>query len=146
MNIWLEKPELVEQLKDLWEEGYSASQCARKLGNGISRNACIGKINRMGIEMPTRTNVPRAPRERFKQNVGPKKPPYSPPPPPCAPDSLNIEIEQLTNKTCRWPEGDVSIGITFCGVLPRENSPYGPFHTKIAWAGKPLHARTAGAE
>ena len=144
MNIWLEKPELVEQLKDLWEEGYSASQCARKLGNGISRNACIGKINRMGIEMPTRTNVPRAPRERFKQNVGLKKAPYIPPPPPCAPDSLNLDIEQLSDRTCKWPYGERA-PFLYCGCPPQQNSPWCPFHTKIAWAGKPLHARTAGA-
>ena len=142
MNIWLEKPELVEQLKDLWKEGYSASQCARKLGNGISRNACIGKINRMGIEMPTRTNVPRAPRERFKQNVGPKKPPYIPPPPPCAPDSLNLDMESLTSKTCRWPEGDAQSGITFCGHPPREGRPYCNFHCHASYVPlKPYQRR-----
>lgn len=36
-------------LKDLWKKGHSASEIARELG-GITRNAVIGKISRMGLE------------------------------------------------------------------------------------------------
>ena len=38
----------VEQLKTLWTEGLSASQIARALG-GVTRNAVIGKVHRLGL-------------------------------------------------------------------------------------------------
>jgi len=40
--------ERVEQLKTLWIEGFSASQIASQLG-GVTRNAVIGKIHRLGL-------------------------------------------------------------------------------------------------
>ena len=39
-------PEKTEQLKKLWNEGHTASQIAGMLGDGISRNAVIGKSHR----------------------------------------------------------------------------------------------------
>ena len=38
----------VEQLKKLWEAGLSASQIASKMG-GVTRNAVIGKVHRLGL-------------------------------------------------------------------------------------------------
>ena len=38
----------VEQLKNLWTEGLSASQIARALG-GVTRNAVIGKLSRLNL-------------------------------------------------------------------------------------------------
>lgn len=43
---WTE--ERIERLKSDWTEGYSASQIAARLG-GITRNAVIGKVARMGL-------------------------------------------------------------------------------------------------
>ncbi len=43
---WTE--ERVEILKKLWAEGKSASQIAKELG-GVTRNAVIGKIHRLGL-------------------------------------------------------------------------------------------------
>src|ERR1700755_3457277 len=40
--------ERVETLKKLWTEGLSASQIAAELG-GITRNAVIGKVHRLGL-------------------------------------------------------------------------------------------------
>ena len=40
--------ERVEQLKALWNEGASASQIAKQIG-GVSRNAVIGKVHRLGL-------------------------------------------------------------------------------------------------
>ena len=40
--------ERVEQLKRLWAEGQSASQIAKELG-GVTRNAVIGKVHRLGL-------------------------------------------------------------------------------------------------
>lgn len=41
--------ERIAQLKKLWEEGKSASQIAEILGDGMSRNAVIGKAHRLGL-------------------------------------------------------------------------------------------------
>ncbi|WP_029030632.1 GcrA family cell cycle regulator [Salinarimonas rosea] len=40
--------ERVERLKTLWQEGRSASTIAAELG-GVSRNAVIGKVHRLGL-------------------------------------------------------------------------------------------------
>jgi len=40
--------ERVEKLKKMWSEGQSASQIAKELG-GVTRNAVIGKVHRLGL-------------------------------------------------------------------------------------------------
>ena len=44
---WTE--ERVEKLTKLWKNGNSASKIAIELGEGVSRNAVIGKIHRLGL-------------------------------------------------------------------------------------------------
>ncbi|MCC5991950.1 MAG: GcrA cell cycle regulator [Rhodobacteraceae bacterium] len=48
--------ERVELLKKLWMEGQSASQIAKQLG-GVTRNAVIGKVHRLGL---SNRNTPEA--------------------------------------------------------------------------------------
>ena len=48
--------ERVERLSRLWLEGLSASQIAADLGEGVSRNAVIGKVHRLGLS--GRSTVP----------------------------------------------------------------------------------------
>ena len=60
-NISMWTDERVEQLKSLWTEGLSASQIARVLG-GVTRNAVIGKVHRLGLAgraSPARSERPR---------------------------------------------------------------------------------------
>mgnify|MGYP002650391054 CR=1 FL=1 len=40
----------VGALKKLWLEGQSASQIAKQLGGGVTRNAVIGKAHRLGLK------------------------------------------------------------------------------------------------
>ncbi|HXW19462.1 MAG TPA: GcrA family cell cycle regulator, partial [Roseiarcus sp.] len=47
--------EIVEQLKQHWMDGKSASQIASLLGNGLTRNAIIGKVHRLGLAGRART-------------------------------------------------------------------------------------------
>ena len=57
----------VGALKKLWLEGQSASQIAKQLGGGVTRNAVIGKVHRLGLSgratpsQPARTTF-KAPR------------------------------------------------------------------------------------
>nr|WP_319948239.1 GcrA family cell cycle regulator [uncultured Shimia sp.] len=47
--------ERVELLKKMWGEGQSASQIAKELG-GVTRNAVIGKVHRLGLSNRTTPN------------------------------------------------------------------------------------------
>lgn len=60
--------ERVELLKQMWADGLSASNIAGRLGAGISRNAVIGKVHRLGLSgraSPARaaSQRPRRPRQ-----------------------------------------------------------------------------------
>lgn len=54
----------VELLKKLWMEGLSASQIAAELGEGVTRNAVIGKVHRLKLsgraKPATSSSRPRA--------------------------------------------------------------------------------------
>jgi len=49
--------ERVELLKKMWTEGQSASQIAKELG-GVTRNAVIGKVHRLGLSNRTGGSTP----------------------------------------------------------------------------------------
>ena len=55
---WTE--ERVELLKKLWQEGLSASQIAKQLG-GVTRNAVIGKVHRLGLSGRAAPSKPARP-------------------------------------------------------------------------------------
>ena len=55
--------ERVELLKKLWADGLSASQIAAELG-GITRNAVIGKVHRLGLSGRAKSHLSAAPRPR----------------------------------------------------------------------------------
>jgi GcrA cell cycle regulator len=62
--------ERVETLKRMWTEGQSASQIAKELG-GVTRNAVIGKVHRLGLSnrngAPMPVARPRPPRSRWSR-------------------------------------------------------------------------------
>src|SRR6188768_96843 len=70
--------ERVELLKKLWQDGLSASQIAKQLG-GVTRNAVIGKVHRLGLSgratpsKPQRT-VFKAPRPARPVSAAPSAP------------------------------------------------------------------------
>lgn len=70
---------LIETLKLRWAQGASASQIARELGEGFTRNSIVGKVHRLGLsnsERPPRPPIPR-PRARVarpkKAQTNPKR-------------------------------------------------------------------------
>jgi len=50
----------VELLKKMWGEGQSASQIAKELG-GVTRNAVIGKVHRLGLSNRAGSSAPAKP-------------------------------------------------------------------------------------
>ncbi|WP_354066460.1 GcrA family cell cycle regulator [Devosia sp. 2618] len=64
--------ERVETLKKLWMEGLSASQIAGELGEGVTRNAVIGKVHRLKLSARAKpTNS--APRARPAARPAPRR-------------------------------------------------------------------------
>ena len=76
--------ERVETLKKMWAEGQSASQIAKELG-GVTRNAVIGKVHRLGLS--NRVGPGSAEPEEEELVAAPD----APPPEPAAPEP---EIEE----------------------------------------------------
>jgi GcrA cell cycle regulator len=133
MQTWTD--ERIEQLKKLWADGLSASQIAGELG-GITRNAVIGKVHRLGLSgrakapsssilrqrKPRAPAMFRAPRPMMRGNTAlAHMPAYD-----YTPDNLiETQVEPVENiipfgqrctlieldpiskmEKCRWPIGD----------------------------------------
>ncbi len=63
--------ERVELLKKMWGEGQSASQIAKELG-GVTRNAVIGKVHRLGLSNRTAGAAPAKAEPKEKPAPAPK--------------------------------------------------------------------------
>lgn len=75
--------ERVETLKKMWGEGQSASQIAKELG-GVTRNAVIGKVHRLGLSNRTggSTSAKPASKEAAPKPAPAAKPKAAPKPAP----------------------------------------------------------------
>ncbi|WP_375691963.1 GcrA family cell cycle regulator [Pseudooceanicola sp. LIPI14-2-Ac024] len=62
--------ERVELLKKMWSEGQSASQIAKELG-GVTRNAVIGKVHRLGLSNRSGGAAPAAPAPKVEAKAKP---------------------------------------------------------------------------
>ncbi len=68
---WTE--ERVEILKKMWAEGQSASQIAKELG-GVTRNAVIGKVHRLGLSNRSGSSGKAAPTDKTKARTAKTRP------------------------------------------------------------------------
>ena len=139
-------PEKEEKLKELWKKGYSGSQIANMLGD-TTRNAVIGKAHRLKLEARTTSKKHRSKinteknnsenktqklgrKARFKallldKNFEPENP---------------KKIEDLTDKTCRWPIGHpYEEKFYFCGRTAIDKFPYCKLH--LIYAYQPKNAK-----
>jgi GcrA cell cycle regulator len=94
--------ERVETLKRMWSEGQSASQIAKELG-GVTRNAVIGKVHRLGLSnrvggagREDEEEAPPAPAAAPRPETVPPRPAADPrplaaePPRPAVPAGSNV--------------------------------------------------------
>lgn len=142
--------ERVELLKKLWQDGLSASQIAKQLG-GVTRNAVIGKVHRLGLSgraapsKPART-VFKAPRPARPAAAAPSAPRRIAEPTPLAaapqPSPVRYVEEApgmatvltLGAHMCKWPIGDPSSdSFTFCGKRADDGQPYCVDHARVAY-------------
>ena len=154
--------ERVDLLRRLWDDGLSASQIASQIG-GISRNAVIGKVHRLGLAgrvkpngvaaaTPARARKPEPGLEAALPPEGPTLPepvavvshrpapdfPITAPPTVAEPVALalseRVTIMDLRESMCRWPMGDpTSPEFRFCGARSITGLPYCTHHAQIAY-------------
>jgi len=102
---WTE--ERVEQLRQLWSQGKSASEIADTLGD-VTRNAVIGKAHRLGLS--------------GRPSPIKKKP------------TRGATILSLTERMCKWPVGDPKHpDFHFCGHGALPGLPYCSHHAAQAY-------------
>jgi len=154
----------IAALKSMHADRMSAAEIGRELH--MSRSAILGKLRRLGLSDPAPPRLPRqpiGPRPRrtaaFRSNLPARYSAGEPDENPMfavdgidgtpAPDDLAIPaaqrktILQLTDKTCRWPVGDLrDPGFFFCGGEPLDGFPYCRHHARRAYAGRPVRKPT----
>ncbi len=155
--------ERVELLRKLWSEGLSASQIAAQLGS-VTRNAVIGKVHRLKLSSRGRTTAaPARQKKATTGSVATKSVTRSttvtrtvtigatalqtqfdaepvaryhvrPTENVVVPISRRLQLVQLSERTCKWPNGDpLTEDFSFCGNDAAESGPYCGYHSRIAF-------------
>jgi GcrA cell cycle regulator len=151
--------ERVELLKKLWADGLSASQIAGELG-GVTRNAVIGKVHRLGLSGRAKTTSTSTPRVR--KPAAPRPAPQRmvtvsatrgatalasvtvaqpmayvdmrPVEEVVIPMSRRVQIMELREAMCKWPIGDPThADFVFCGADCDFGRPYCTYHATVAY-------------
>lgn len=157
---WTE--ERVDLLRKRWLEGHSASKIAAELAGGVTRNAVIGKVHRLGMSgrikppvsaVPRRSGKPAAEASRQPLRSTPAAPVHgnlalalqdrpiaAPQPYRSVGDNVvamteNVTIMDLRESMCRWPVGDPSSAeFRYCGgKAPIGEGPYCTLHSRMAY-------------
>jgi len=135
----------VETLTRLWRQGdLSAAMIARRLG--VTRNAVLGKIHRLGLSQPRRPRPPAiappprppTPRPVASARRAPASAPVRMSARPSAETGpgLVARLEDLPMRACHWPLGDPQAAdFAFCGRRA-ETGPYCPAHAGMAYRGR----------
>ena len=159
--------ERVTTLKKLWLDGLSASQIAKQLG-GVTRNAVIGKVHRLGLSgraapsqparpafkaprpaRPAATAMPSAPRRVIAAEPAALPAVAQQPSVPAfrAEEPGSATVLTLGAHMCKWPIGDPSLdNFTFCGRRSEENGPYCHEHASVAYQPAQAKKKSGAAE
>jgi len=137
-----------ERLRHLWAEGYSSGAIGFDLG--CSRNAAMGKINRLKLPSPSIKQVAIARPPPPKSAEEPKG--FSPNSLESRiagaleapglddhgkgemPDGTGIQVRDLTALNCHWPKGDPKTPeFEFCGAKAVPGLPYCTAHCRLSY-------------
>lgn len=144
---WTE--ERVEKLRELWDKGLSASQIAKELAEGVTRNAVIGKAHRLGLasrpspvkaDAAKKAAAPKKAADSGKTTLAAKR---------AAAKSESISIKpvvqkrtgsgkitilELSERICKWPIGHPGdADFQFCGKPSQSVHPYCSEHCHQAY-------------
>lgn len=149
---WTE--ERIAILKAGWEGGMTASQIAEKLGEGVTRNAVIGKAHRLGLESrpsPVKGTEETAPAAEPEVTAAAPAAPAAVPasaPAPAAPaatkplakrgsrsgKAARVTLLDLNERICKWPIGHPGEpDFHFCGKPVQAGFPYCSEHCLVAY-------------
>lgn len=154
--------ERVDLLRKLWAEGLSASQIAAQLGS-VTRNAVIGKVHRLKLSSRGRSTAAAVkPKKQataarstsraasvarhvttsigatalaaqfevepvVRYNLRPVENVV-------VPISRRLKLVELSDRTCKWPNGDpLTEDFSFCGADSPESGPYCTYHSRLAF-------------
>ncbi len=112
--------ERVETLKTMWSEGKSASQIAKELG-GVTRNAVIGKVHRLGL---SNRNGGGSPAKPAKDKTAAR------------------EAKSAKAEPTKTPSG----GAPRADAAPASKAPVTPLRKPIIPAGQPLPPQPSANE
>ncbi|HBB84722.1 MAG TPA: GcrA cell cycle regulator [Sulfitobacter sp.] len=124
--------ERVETLKKMWGEGQSASQIAKELG-GVTRNAVIGKVHRLGLSNRTAA-APAAAAAKPEPKAKPAAPKAEAKPKPAAKATPEPEAEAAPAPEAEEPAA---------APAPKPNL---PARKQIIPAGQPLPPQPSANE
>lgn len=115
--VWTDN--LIKRLKALIADNMSATQIAIKLDCGATRNAIIGKVRRLGLQLKGNTNSGGRPRKsKFRPSMPTSMIEPRPAPVlgtmPAARGGEMCDLIDLTFTSCRFPFGD-GPPYKFCG-------------------------------
>lgn len=159
--------ERIELLKRCFDAGLSCGQTAREIG--VTRNAVIGKMNRLGLSRPknlvarqleqrraTRLARPKTPRiwraQHPRPNVFAQHARAAFPSPKSPAEDIPIcngrgcTLLELSQGKCRWPMSNPGAeDFCFCGNEPLQGLPYCVGHARIAYRSVGRQRSSAGA-
>ena len=122
----------VEVLKKLWGEGKTAAEIAKELGEGVTRNAVIGKAHR--LKLSSRVSPIQQNAKKIKANSEPSMAPRRPARKVPIYLGKELKMEELRDRMCRWPNGDPQgDDFSFCGCEAHDGLPYCDNHAAIAY-------------
>lgn len=151
---WTEQK--IQMLKEMWGNGYSATDIAKKLG-GLTRNAVIGKAHRLKLssrpspikrdeDVRVKVQAPRTASASAGRKVMLRPLPVPPAPPVTRQPVVNRVTEparrtanavsplKSSERQCKWPVGDPrSADFHFCGCAAHEGLPYCMEHARVAY-------------
>ena len=138
--------EKVQKLKELWKKGHTASQMSEKLED-TTRNAVIGKAHRLNLEARAPSKSSSSSGTSSGQNRIQRRPSQQPQTRKQKFQSILLDknfepenpksLEDLTDKTCKWPIGHPNEeSFYFCGRKPEEEFPYCKLHVLYAFQPK----------
>ena len=140
--------ERVELLKGHFHAGLSCRQIAAEIG--VSRNAVIGKLSRLGLtrDKPGGTTLPKKPRGDRRGRPVPRlqyemlrevydEAAFNTP----VVSEHRCSLYELGKEHCRWPVSGDKEEFSFCGNTPLAGLPYCQGHTRLAYRSL---ARRAG--
>ncbi len=158
----------------MWGNGYSASDIAKMLGGGLTRNAVIGKAHRLklssrpssgalGPDMPSKIGGSVLP---TMTKISKKRGMLRPLPPVQMPETVarpvvreaykpieqikrteGIPVTKAGERHCRWPIGDPrSPDFRFCGGKCHEGLPYCVDHARVAYQTVSRKSRVTSAD